>query len=139
MVTLILLGAMKQTKKWIPRLDDGSSGFRSGVPPLRHGWTSSLLTVLCAVGRDELSVVQDGAFHLRISLLYANLFSAQMSLMLIYSTYHAPPSLVQRLLLLLLPALDLALKNPLVAFGSHLEDYMPEEVVFVVSYTVCAL
>ncbi|KAE9318474.1 hypothetical protein PF008_g18503 [Phytophthora fragariae] len=99
----------------------------------------TVLTVLCAVGRDELSVVQDGAFHLRISLLYANLFSAQMSLMLIYSTYHAPPSLVQRLLLLLLPALDLALKNPLVAFGSHLEDYMPEEVVFVVSYTVCAL
>lgn len=91
------------------------------------------LAVICTIGRGELRAVKDGAFHLR---RYANLFSAQTSLMLIYPAYHAlflvSPSLVQRLLLLLLPALDLALKNLIVSFGSHLEDRLSEEVVFVV-------
>ncbi|KAE9009941.1 hypothetical protein PR001_g16314 [Phytophthora rubi] len=124
MVTLILLGAMKQTKKWIP----GAPLTRRRILGLSLGARRTVLAMFCAVGRDELSAVQDGAFH---PSRYANLFSAQMSLMLIYSTYRAPPSLVQGLLLLLLPAIDLALKNLLVAFGSHLENHLTEEVVSV--------
>jgi hypothetical protein len=160
MVELILLGAMRQAKAWIP----GAPLTRRRIIGLSLGCTAAAtaldvavaqlwvfpipflvvlgapvlelivaLAVICVVGRDELSAVPDGAFHLR---RYVNLFSAQTSLMLIYPAYHAlflaAPDIIQRLLLLLLPGVSLALKNLLVAYGSHLEDRLPEEIVFTV-------
>ncbi|KAL3657753.1 hypothetical protein V7S43_017325 [Phytophthora oleae] len=160
MVTLILLGAMKQAQTWIPGvpltrrrilgLSVGCAVAATLLDVVVAGcWVFPVpflvvlgapvleiivaLAVMLVVGRDELSAVRDGAFHFK---RYVNLFSAQTSLMLIYPAYHAlflvAPDMIQRLLLLLLPGVSLALKNVLVSFGSHLEDQLPEQVVFVV-------
>ncbi|KAK1930282.1 hypothetical protein P3T76_014242 [Phytophthora citrophthora] len=160
MVTLILLGAMKQAQTWVPgvpltqrRIFSLSVGCAVAATLLvivvAGCWVFPIpflvvlgapvlelivaLAVMLVIGRNELSAVRDGAFHLE---RYVNLFSAQTSLMLIYPAYRAlflvSPDAIQRFLLLLLPGVSLALKNMLVCFGSHLEDQLPEQVVFVV-------
>ncbi|RLN60463.1 hypothetical protein BBJ28_00010237 [Nothophytophthora sp. Chile5] len=160
MLLLILLGVMMQAKAWVPGLPlsgrrllgiaVGCSAVATaleilvaelwvfpipfmvvlGAPPVV---VLVMFTTRCVLGRDALHSIPDRAFYLR---RYFQLLAAQASLTTIYPVYRtlflAAPSYIRQLLMVLLPVLDLALKNVLAICGSHLEDRLPEVIVFTV-------
>jgi hypothetical protein len=162
MVALILLGVVVNAKAWIPDvpltrrriigLSLGCSLVATALDVVvAHLWVFPIpfLTVLggpvlltivvvalvCVVGLKALREIEDGGFHAQ---RYVNILSVQTSTMTIYPAYHAlfvvAPESVKRLLVVLLPAVTLALKNAMVAHASHLEDRLPEVVVFSVDF-----
>ncbi|RLN95126.1 hypothetical protein BBJ28_00011696 [Nothophytophthora sp. Chile5] len=160
MVLAMLLGVMMQAKAWVPGLPlsgrrllgiaVGCSAVATaldvlvaelwvfpipfmvvlGAPPVV---VIVVFTTRCVLGRDALHDIPDRAFYLR---RFFQLFAAQASLTIIYPAYRtlflAAPSYLRQLLMALLPMLDLALKNVLAVYGSHLEDRLPEVIVFTV-------
>ncbi|RLN87303.1 hypothetical protein BBJ28_00026766, partial [Nothophytophthora sp. Chile5] len=160
MLLLMILGVMMQAKAWVPGLPlsgrrilgiaVGCSAVATaldalvaelwvfpipfmvvlGAPPVV---ALVMFTTKCVLGRDALHDIPDRAFYLR---RYFQLFAAQASLTTIYPAYRAmflaAPNHIRQLLMVLLPVLDLALKNVLAVCGSHLEDRLPEVIVFTV-------
>ncbi|GMF23482.1 unnamed protein product [Phytophthora lilii] len=91
------------------------------------------ITRLILGGREALRDVPDVNFRVN---RYFLLISAQVSLLTIYPAYQAlflaVPSSVQPYLMALLTFVNIAMKNVLAACGAHLEDRLPEVIVFTV-------
>ncbi|KAG7392428.1 hypothetical protein PHYPSEUDO_000836 [Phytophthora pseudosyringae] len=85
------------------------------------------------LGRGALRDVPDVDF--RVNRFFV-LIIAQGSLITIYPAYHglflAAPTLVQPHLIALLTLVNITMKNILAACGAHLEDRLPEVIVFTV-------
>ncbi|RLN92329.1 hypothetical protein BBJ28_00023557 [Nothophytophthora sp. Chile5] len=160
MLLFMLLGTMMQAKAWVPGLPLSGRrllGFAVGCSAVAtvldvlvaELWVFPIpfmvvlgappavilmmFTIWCVLGRDALHDIPDRAFYLR---RFFQLLAVQASLTTIYPAYRAlflaAPSYIRQLLMVLLPVLDLALKNVLAACGSHLEDRLPEVIVFTV-------
>ncbi|RLN94608.1 hypothetical protein BBJ28_00025137 [Nothophytophthora sp. Chile5] len=159
-MTLTMISGMLQAKAWLPELplapwrmlgiSVGSAGVSTavnvliaelwvfpipfmsilGYPAIFIVWLALMALV---VGPGALRDIPDADFRVR---RYIQMLAAQTSLMQIYPAYQAlflaMPSSVQPLLMLLLPVVNLALKNVLAACGAHLEDRLPEVIVFTV-------
>ncbi|RLN50381.1 hypothetical protein BBJ28_00027131 [Nothophytophthora sp. Chile5] len=160
MLLVMLVGVMVQAKAWVPGLPLSGKrllGIAVGCSVVATAldvlvaelWVFPIpflvvlggppvvaivvFTTRCVLGRDGLHDIPDRAFSLR---RFFQLFAAQASLTTIYPAYRAlflaAPSYIRQLLVALLPVLDLALKNVLAVYGSHLEDRLPEVIVFTV-------
>ncbi|KAK1930281.1 hypothetical protein P3T76_014241 [Phytophthora citrophthora] len=91
------------------------------------------LTTRLVLGRGVLQSVPDAEFRV---IRYFMLIAAQGSLITIYPAYQAlflvAPTVVQPYLMALLTFVNIAMKNVLAACGAHLEDLLPEVIVFTV-------
>lgn len=87
--------------------------------------------IVLAVGYQTLLDIPD--IHDRLQR-FLDLQSAESSLMILYpannAVFQAVPSSYRSAYMVVLPAINLAMKNVVAAKGSHLEDRLPETVVF---------
>ncbi|KAL3657754.1 hypothetical protein V7S43_017326 [Phytophthora oleae] len=107
--------------------------------PFLNMLQSPLIIVLCTfttrlvLGRGVLNAVPDAKFRV---IRYFMLITAQGSLITIYPVYQAlflvAPTVVQPYLMALLTVVNIAMKNVLASCGAHLEDRLPEVIVFTV-------
>ncbi|ETP25310.1 hypothetical protein F441_01813 [Phytophthora nicotianae CJ01A1] len=85
------------------------------------------------LGRGVLGDVPDAEFRVN---RYVMLIAAQASLVTIYPAYQAlflvAPTVIQPHLMALLTLVNVAVKNVLAACGAHLDDRLPEVIVFTV-------
>ncbi|EEY64810.1 uncharacterized protein PITG_15599 [Phytophthora infestans T30-4] len=155
---LILMCAMMQAKAWIPDMAMtiqqvlavaiGSSAVYTAsniviadlwvfpIPFLVVAGAPLMFIIWAIISRIvlrpcPLEGVQDGDFRGRQFLL---LTSVHASLLGLYPAYQAVflalEGLLQLGMIALLPAINLALKNLQTAIGSHLEDNLPEVIIF---------
>ncbi|RLN60467.1 hypothetical protein BBJ28_00010239 [Nothophytophthora sp. Chile5] len=100
----------------------------TGAPLMIALWGIATRLVL---GPDPLYGIPDGSVRCRGFL---QLTAAQTSLLGIYPAYQAvflaAGNVFQLLLVAVLPFMNLALKNVLAVCGAHLEDNLPETIVF---------
>ncbi|EGZ18094.1 hypothetical protein PHYSODRAFT_443726, partial [Phytophthora sojae] len=93
----------------------------------------STIAARVVLGGNALQNVPDAEFHVNRFFL---LIVAQGSLATIYPAYQAlflaVPSVVQPYLMALLTLVNIAMKNALAACGAHLEDRLPEVIVFTI-------
>ncbi|KAL4106203.1 hypothetical protein PRIC1_004257 [Phytophthora ramorum] len=107
--------------------------------PFLNMLQSPVIVVVCTgitclvLDRGVFREIPDADFRLQ---RYFMLIFAQGSLITIYPGYHAlflvAPSFVQPYLVALLMVINIAVKNILAACGAHLEDRLPEVIVFTV-------
>ncbi|EGZ18097.1 hypothetical protein PHYSODRAFT_383890, partial [Phytophthora sojae] len=97
------------------------------------------------VGRKSLASIENSGLQLQ---RFLRLLCAQGSAIVIYPAYHAVflavSTTIRRLSLVFLPIMDLVVKKVIIANGLHLEDRLPEVVVFTVEvsdglYTVLCM
>lgn len=92
----------------------------------------AMITIL-VLGRQALRDVPDSNYRMR---RYFMLIAVQGSLITIYPAYHAffllVSTSVQPFLMVLLAVANIGIKNVLAACGGHLEDRLPEVIVFTV-------
>jgi hypothetical protein len=158
--TITILCAEMQAKSWIPELALtkkqalaialGTTSVNTALEVLvAELWVfpvpflailGSPLLLLCSaiasvlvLGLNPLQGIQDGEFRGR---RFVQIIAVQTSLLLIYPAYQAISlsvnGFLQMLIVSLVPVINVALKNTLVACGSHLEDNLPEMVVLTV-------
>nr|KAE8923832.1 hypothetical protein PF009_g25923 [Phytophthora fragariae] len=96
-------------------------------------WLSWAMMARVVLGPNPVQAVQDANFRV---LRFLQITAVQSSLLGIYPAYQiifaAVNRFVELLVVSLLPVINVVLKNTLVACGSHLEDNLPEMVVFTV-------
>ncbi|EGZ18091.1 hypothetical protein PHYSODRAFT_300901 [Phytophthora sojae] len=96
-------------------------------------WLSWAIMSRLVLGPDPVLGVQDANFRV---WRYLQITAVPSSLLAIYPAYQiifaAVNRFVEMLIVSLLPVINVVLKNTLVACGSHLEDNLPELVVFTV-------
>ncbi|KAL4174170.1 hypothetical protein KRP22_006110 [Phytophthora ramorum] len=101
-----------------------------GAPLLLVFWAVMTRVVL---GENPVQGVPDARFR---GWRFVQITAVQASLLLIYPAYQAifmsVAGFLEMLIVSILPIINVALKNTLVACGSHLEDNLPEMVVLTV-------
>ncbi|KAL3657755.1 hypothetical protein V7S43_017327 [Phytophthora oleae] len=100
----------------------------AGIPILFGIWA---LVGRLALGPHPLEGVQDGSFRGRRVL---SLTTVHASMLIVYPAYQAifleVDGVLELGMIALLPAINLLLKNLQTALGSHLEDSLPEVIIF---------
>ncbi|POM75223.1 Hypothetical protein PHPALM_7703 [Phytophthora palmivora] len=100
----------------------------AGAPLLFSIWA---IASRIALGAHPLNGIQDGKLRGRRFLLLTSVHAALLGIYPVYQAlFLAVDGALQLLVTALMPVLNLALKNLQTAWGSHLQDSLPEVIVF---------